>query len=110
MDNREKDMETYKIEPDYYYDDGTTKFIFDAKYYNQIDGLNYKQISYYFLLRNLDMKNRDVERVHNVMILPTAEKEVKQVHFDMKKKANRGQEFKMYEYYLNLKIALRYYL
>lgn len=110
LDNREKDMDTYKIEPDYYYDDGTTKFIFDAKYYNQIDSLNYKQLSYYFLLRNLDMENRDIELVHNVMILPTAEKEVIRLHFDMKKEANRGQEFKMYEYYLNMKKTLRYYL
>ena len=110
LDRREKAMDTYKIEPDYYYVDGINKYIFDAKYYSQIDRLNYKQMAYYFLLRNFDCEGRDTEIVHNVMILPTSENEDLRLHFDMKEEANDGKEFKMYEYYLNLRKVLNYYL
>nr|WP_263327106.1 hypothetical protein [Neobacillus sp. Marseille-Q6967] len=111
LDSRRKikGLKTYKIEPDYYFEEGENKYIFDAKYYTEINKLDYKQISYYFLLKNYenDMKLK----IYNALILPTSEPNMKNVHFHLDKEyCEAEEEFKILEYYLNMQRMIQIYL
>lgn len=111
LDSRRKIKEliTYKIEPDYYYDDGENKYIFDAKYYTEINKLDYKQISYYFLLKNFE--NDRKLKIYNALILPTSESTTKNIHFHLDNEfSGVDEEFKIIEYYLNMKEIMQIYL
>ncbi|MFI8924704.1 hypothetical protein ACQKG7_15255 [Lysinibacillus fusiformis] len=109
LDSRREKLPTYRIEPDYYFNDGKYRYIFDAKYYNQIDKLDYKQISYYFLLQHIDNEKNDELIISNALILPTSGPQLKKVHFDLDRVFNRIEEFRIIEYYLNMKeIVLNY--
>lgn len=110
MDRRRDQTSTYRIEPDYYYNEGKCRYIFDAKYYSRIESLDYKQISYYFLLRYIDNENNDELITYNALILPTSGPQIKRVHFDLDKVFNLNEEFRVIEYYLNVKEIIRSYL
>lgn len=110
LDSRRGETSTYQIEPDYYYNVGKYRYIFDAKYYNRIESLDYKQISYYFLLRHIDNENNDELVIYNALILPTSGQRIKKVHFDLDKAYNRNKQFRIVEYYLNMKGILKSYL
>lgn len=110
LDSRREKLSTYRIEPDYYFNDGKYRYIFDAKYYNQIDKLDYKQISYYFLLQHIDNEKNDELIISNALILPTSGPQLKKVHFDLDRVFNRNKEFRIIEYYLNMKDIISNYL
>lgn len=110
LDSRRAKMPTYRIEPDYFYNEGKYRYIFDAKYYNRIESLDYKQISYYFLLQHIDNESNDVLKIYNALILPTSGPQIKKVHFDLDKVFNRNKEFRIIEYYLNMREIIRSYL
>ncbi|MBU5213068.1 hypothetical protein [Heyndrickxia oleronia] len=104
-----KGLKTYNIQPDYYYEQGENKYIFDAKYYTEINKLDYKQISYYFLLKNYE--NGRIIKVYNALILPTSETEIKNIHFHLDKEyCEVDEEFKIVEYYLNMRRIIQIYL
>ena len=48
-----------KIEPDHYFEKNNYRYIFDSKYYEEIKGINYKQLSYQFLLTNFFGNSND---------------------------------------------------
>ena len=111
LDSRRKmkGLKTYKIEPDYYFEEGKNKYIFDAKYYTEVNKLDYKQISYYFLLKNF-VNGRNL-RTYNALILPTSELRTKSIHFDLDKEfCEADEQFKIIEYYLNMQKIIQVYL
>lgn len=110
LDSRRDETSTYRIEPDYYYNEGKCRYIFDAKYYSRIESLDYKQISYYFLLRYIDNENNDELITYNALILPTSGPQIKKVHFELDKAFNRNKEFRIIEHYLNVREIIRSYL
>ncbi|WP_077212408.1 LlaJI family restriction endonuclease [Bacillus dakarensis] len=104
-----KGLKTYKIEPDFYFEERDKKYIFDAKYFTEINKLDYKQISYYFLLKNYE---NDLKlKIYNGLILPTSEPNMKKVHFNLDKEFSEAEEeFKIVEYYLNMQKLMQIYL
>jgi len=73
------------ISPDHYCEDGDTQLIFDAKYYLSIHGMNYKQISYVFMLKELmdplTLLPKFV-RTYSALILPSEARSTK-IHFQI---------------------------
>jgi llaI.3 like protein len=60
----------FRLQPDHYATETDSKarsiqYIFDAKYYNEITDLNYKQVSYHAFLRN------QADITHSALIAPT---------------------------------------
>lgn len=64
----------YKLEPDYYYFGSDYKLILDAKYYDEVRGLNYKQTAYYFLLKHHNQFKNDISEwdTYNLLLLPAS--------------------------------------
>lgn len=101
------------IQPDHYLGSNGEQYIFDAKYYNQIEGINYKQAAYYFFLENYsdDASNHKKKYAitHNALILPGNKEQ--RVHFRFNPKFNSEEKsFVIYEYYLDCKKAMESYL
>lgn len=104
------------IQPDHYMYNKNEQFIFDAKYFNEISGINYKQIAYYFLLEGVlddsplyENKKKKYRLTHNVLILPGVEKQV--THFQFCPQFNNNEnDFSIYEYYLDMKKVMNSYI
>lgn len=101
------------IQPDYYYENGEEQFIFDAKYYNKIRGINYKQVAYYFFLKNYVKNSSSVPtrfyKTYNALILPGDKPQ--SIHFKFNPEYNYEESnFVIYECYLNVKRVLKCYL
>lgn len=104
-----KSIQTYKIIPDFVYEDEDTRYIFDAKYYTAINELDYKQVSYYYFLR--DYKNESRKKVNNALFLPTAKVSHQKIHFMLNEKFSAdGSSFIIFEYYINVKKLIDKYL
>ncbi|WP_164993375.1 LlaJI family restriction endonuclease [Macrococcus sp. DPC7161] len=107
----------YKLEPDYYYVSEGYKLILDAKYYNEIKGLNYKQASYYFLSKHDQVKINETIKTYNLLLLPT-EREMddeknKRTHFLFNSIYNRDEmntDMKISEQYFQIKYLMELYL
>jgi hypothetical protein len=99
--------------PDYYYSEDDTQFIFDAKYYNKIDGMDYKQISYYIFLneyRDNASDSKKYSKTHSALILPGEKRESK-IHFKMNPKFNlTNKNLVISEEYLNIREIIGFYL
>ncbi len=65
--NIDKSNNQFTIEPDHYFIDDNLQYIFDAKYYGNLDHLNYKQYSYHEMLKN----NRDENNTISALISPS---------------------------------------
>lgn len=106
--------EKHLIEFDHYYVDNENKkrYIFDSKYYKEKMDLDYKQISYYFLTKNIDNMVSDVENTKLVLILPTdSAGEKTKVIFELDAKYNQQDAgLKLYHYYLPIKQAMIHYI
>ena len=96
----------FSIEPDYFALDGDIMYLFDAKYYNKIDGLNYKQFSYNELLRYYGY----IKKMYSILLLP-GKPDVK-THFQMNKSyiGNRSYGTTIKEQYLDVKEVLLKYV
>lgn len=58
----------WSIQPDHYYKDGNTLYIFDSKYYNDVTDLNHKQFVYHVLY------GRKVKVTYDALIIPSSGK------------------------------------
>lgn len=108
---------TYRLEPDHYVIDGDNRYIFDAKYYEDINELNYKQVAYYFLLKSYDAKiDSDRKKnnliTYNALLLPTFKSiEECKIHFNLNPKYNMDEdEFIILEQYINVQKIMRNYI
>lgn len=70
----------FKIEPDHYFIDKNLQFIFDAKYYSNLNKLNYKQFSYHEILKHKIAKEKTI----SALIIPSESSESSNVHFQLK--------------------------
>ena len=101
-------IKTYSIKPDYFCDTNNIRYIFDAKYYTDITEMDYKQISYYFLLK--DFKNEQ-EKIYNILILPTSNKQYNKTHFKLDDEYTKERNsLKIEENYLNMYKVIKIYL
>ena len=99
--------------PDYYYCDGDTQLIFDAKYYTKIQGMNYKQIAYYLFLSEQREKIEEDPKYTNTysaLILP-AEQRSSKIHFKMNPLFNKlNAKLVISEEYLDIRRIIEFYL
>lgn len=96
----------YRIEPDYYYENThyNQRYLFDAKYYQVMNELDYKQIAYYFLLKDKFNDMNFKGKTYNALILPTKKAAYQREHFHLKENFNHDEsdDFIIYEQYLNM--------
>lgn len=103
----------HSISPDYYYSKGKAQFIFDAKYKSNIDGIDYKQISYFLFLKEIadnSVSNPNYTETYSALLLPS-ENSFSQIHFQMDplfSKSNR--DIIVIEEYLDTKKVIKNYL
>lgn len=64
------------LEPDHYWKDSKNdvQYIFDSKYYVNVNGLNHKQLVYHFMFKNR------AARTYDALIMPEEEKTYTEVH------------------------------
>lgn len=67
----------YKIEPDHHFIDEKLQFIFDAKYYSDLNHLDYKQFSYHEMLKNKTKQGKTI----SALIVPSANTSFSEIHF-----------------------------
>lgn len=107
----------YKVEPDYYYFGSDYKLILDAKYYDEVKGLNYKQAAYYFLLKD----HRQFEdhilfwKTYNLLLLPTSKNqnclENRKKHYLQNPNYNNNERnFQISEQYFNIRFLMIYFI
>lgn len=108
LDERRKNegIKTYKIIPDFYQEEFDRRYIFDAKYYNSMDELDYKQLSYMFLLKNYQ---DNYKKVFSALILPTSGEQLQKIHFWLDDNFTK-EKVKIIELYLNIRYILKTYL
>lgn len=58
----------FSIAPDHYYADDKAMYVFDSKYYSNIDEFNYKQFSYTLLLGNSQLGTD--KKMYSALLLP----------------------------------------
>lgn len=108
------------IQPDYYLVEKNIRYIFDAKYYNEVRELNYKQISYYFLLKHYEGIPNEYGKIaplptNNILLLPTErnredERNFKK-HFKLNPLYNLDEiEFVIREQYINVQYVMKKYV
>lgn len=95
------------IQPDHHYIDGDIQYLFDSKYYTELDGLDYKQISYFTFL-----KNQVKYQTYNVLILPSNEENKFTKYFEVKNNFHENEYDKIliFKYELNVKKLIKNYL
>lgn len=99
--------------PDYYYTEKDTQLIFDAKYYTEVKGMDYKQIAYYIFLNEYrDDPNKVIKyaKTHSALILPGEKRESK-IHFKMDPQFNlTNRNLVISEEYLNIREIIDFYI
>jgi hypothetical protein len=106
----------FSIEPDYYLILEDKRYIFDAKYYQKLTKLDYKQVAYYFLLKHFET-NRDLSgsvknelETYNALILPTKYEIYSEVHFELNPEYNLNEsKFVIMAHYLNTVKVMEHY-
>lgn len=58
----------YTMQPDHYYENDDVIYVFDSKYYEELEDLNYKQIAYTLLLGN--SHSRSEKSIYSALLLP----------------------------------------
>lgn len=104
--NRANKFQSIRL--DYFYKSGNVQFIFDAKYYREINSLDYKQLVYHLLLKN------EADETVSVLVVPTSSRshQNQKLHFDLDTDKIKGfnGEVKIYEYELNVKQGMKLYI
>ena len=73
----DQSMNEYTITPDHYLIDDKLQYIFDAKYYANIESLNYKQFSYHEMLKTQSQKTI------SALLLPSDDENNSSIHFSL---------------------------
>ncbi len=103
----------HKIEPDYYYTEDDTQYIFDAKYKNNINGIDYKQVCYSIFLKNLKENNsmkKLYKNTYSALIVPS-ECNNCLIHFAIDPLFNEQiSDIIILEQYLDIKQIMKWYI
>ena len=100
------------ISPDHYCDKLGIQLIFDAKYYSDIRGMNYKQIAYLFMLRDIIDGNtgkKEFNQSHSALILPS-DKFNSKIHFQLAPQYGVCNDFIITEEYMDIREVMIEYL
>lgn len=105
----------YTIEFDHYYVDKERKerYIFDSKYYTEKSDLDYKQLSYYFLTKDIEEGiSSNIDNTKLALILPSENNyDTTEIQFELKERYNKEDAgLKLYHYYLPIKWAMHKYI
>lgn len=100
------------ISPDHYSIDANVQFVFDAKYYSRINGMNYKQIAYMFMLK--DMKDistgaKKYNKIYSALLLPAESRSTK-IHFTLAPEFGSYPDLIITEEYLDIRDVIDEYL
>lgn len=106
---------SHYIQPDHYLEKADCRYVFDSKYYNDIKGVDYKQIAYCFMLSQFNGGDRNEEtrvnsvRTYGALILPGDKPQ--RIHFSLAPNYQRlGLECVIYECYLSCKKVMKQYI
>lgn len=92
----------FSVEYDHLYiNEYERAYLFDSKYYKNIQNLDYKQMAYYFILKS--SKNYINKEVVNGLILPTEEEYYYKVHLDTRDREGLLKDLFIVEHYFNVK-------
>lgn len=103
---------TQYISPDHYSEDSDVQMIFDAKYYTKINGMNYKQISYMFMLREMKDSVTGLPKyrsTYSALILPSEHRDTK-IHFQLALEFGSCTDLVITEEYIDIKEVILEYL
>lgn len=104
----DKSNHNFSIKPDHYLDEEKTVYIFDSKYYDDVNDLNYKQFAYNVLISNKTLPEEKL--IYSALLLP-GKKESK-IHLDIADDYRQGNISSNYiiEQYLPIKEIMHNYL
>lgn len=106
--NIDKSKHKFIIQPDHYYSDENSIYVFDSKYYNNITDLNYKQFSYTILLGNSKLGNN--KNLYSALLLPGRSKNGLHLKLDLPYcQLNQGCNY-IIEQFLNVRVLMKNYL
>lgn len=100
------------ISPDHYSSNKDIQFVFDAKYYSEISGMNYKQIAYMFMLKDMidtTTGNRRYNKIYSALLLPSEDRNTK-IHFTLDPKFGTCPDLVITEEYLDIRDVIEEYL
>lgn len=104
---------SHYFEPDYYFAENDTQLIFDAKYYTNLQGIDYKQIAYFLFLKEYREKLNSkpkYSKTYSALILPS-ETRMSKIHFKMDPIFNKSnQDIVILEEYLDIRDVMENYL
>ncbi len=99
------------ISPDHYCEDTSIQLIFDAKYYTYIGKMNYKQIAYMFMLREMKDPITGCARFMNTysaLILPSDTRTTK-IHFQIDPLYGNSGDLIITEEYVDIREVMQYF-
>lgn len=106
--NVDRANKNHSIRLDYFTKINDVQYIFDAKYFRNIYGLNYKQLVYSLLLKN------EANATISALIIPTSgeSRQSSRPHFELDSEVIKGfeEDIKIYIYKLNMKQGMQLYI
>lgn len=99
------DRLSYKVQYDHFMKKENKIYIFDSKYFNEVNKLNYKQLFYHYQLKQKYKKEGNKIEIINGLLLPTEKKYHKNVHIDR----TDLDGVKIIEHFINLKEVIENY-
>jgi len=105
---KNSDNEEYFFVFDHYYEDKDGVYLYDSKYYKEINHLNEKQVLYHYFLTNV--KNKKIKK--NRLILPKNENNAlkKRVHIKFDVMSENNKKGIIGEMYLDIKKVMEEYV
>lgn len=96
----------FELNPDHYYlsQDNSVQYIFDAKYYQSIDSLNYKQVSYVTLMKY------KAKETHSALIAPIEDSRKNSTSKKHVETINESGHILIWEHYLSVKEVMNSFL
>lgn len=98
----------FSIIPDHFLQENENIYVFDSKYYEEVNGLNYKQFTYTLLLGNSQMGRN--KNIYSALLLPGKRKDRLHIHLNIPyQQMKPGCNF-IIEQYLDVKTLMKNYL
>lgn len=114
-DESTDDKRNFSVRYDHFLIKENQVFLFDSKYYtDEIFEINYKQLSYHFILKDWLHRTKGLDNIviHNGLVLPTAKHNFERVHIETSNKSHHPmfRDLLIKEYYVNMKELINKYV
>ena len=96
------------LEPDFYFENEKEMYVFDAKYYNNLDSIEYKQVAYTLLYGN--RKTKGEKEIYSALFLPGTKTNKFNVLLDEEFKQQKDGCNFIIEQYLDVKAIMKNYI